>query len=619
MWDLKLAPPAAIKKAIKRSVRRWRFKQIIADTPGLEPLAPDVRTRGSSNWKADTSTVLVDCTASALAAVCKNKAKASKKDEWEPKHKPYLVSAMAGGQWPQTRKARIEAWNIEDKRCQLCKEENGTLAHRFNCKATRPQNGWPQHPKLANFAMERLGPRRKEIMQIQGLACVKTPIDVRPAEGTFQWLTKPPDATRTDLVWYTDGSCSNPNCLEVARFGFAIVVVSDEGDLVAYGAGIPPAFVLDSGMAEVWALYTVIAEAPFIPRVVTDYLGIVSTARAGTTIATSSQSANARLWKMIAHRLDGDISQLADHVAWMPAHQSAAAIGTRYKSNNRAVSCLDFRANRLVDKLALHCATQSKEAKWGEVMVCSTKAATKHSLKLLGKVTYEANNHAVIVTSEDGTTKAQVIRDSCSAPARRPKAIVERKAKEYTVTESFTTDEVERLLSKVCALGRDQKKFGRRKLGAKRATATTASTAHPAGFKEFVSDEPVKLSALDEIRATARLGEAAAEATKQAESEERQRTQAKAKEKESEWVFLHMSDSVSVTDLPCSTLPVSTSNESCASTGPVVSVPSLSLLERATVFDGELRPRPTRTRGASSSSSVRDTNRALYSLLRGSK
>ena len=106
-----------------------------------------------------------------------------------------------------------------------------------------------------------------------------------------------------------------------------------------------------------------LAEAPFIPRIVTDYLGILNTAKSGTAAATSPSSAIARLWKMIAHRLDGDITQLANHVVWMPAHQSAAAIGSRYKRNNPAISCLDFRANRLVDKLALHFAAQSKGAK----------------------------------------------------------------------------------------------------------------------------------------------------------------------------------------------------------------------------------------------------------------
>ena len=164
-------------------------------------------------------------------------------------------------------------------------------------------------------------------MQVHGLACVRVPVDVRPSESSFEWILGQPDVTREDLIWYTDGSCSDPTTQDVARFGFAIVVVSKEGDLVAYGAGIPPDFVTDSGMAELWAVYTAVAMTPGQHDVVTDCLGILETARRGTAAATTAGSPNARLWKMMAARLDGDISRLADHLVWMPAHQTTAAIG----------------------------------------------------------------------------------------------------------------------------------------------------------------------------------------------------------------------------------------------------------------------------------------------------
>lgn len=84
---------------------------------------------------------------------------------------------------------------------------------------------------------------------MHGLSCIRVPVDVRPSEGTFKLILEPPDITRNDLVWYTDGSCSDPTTPEMARFGFAIVVVSRAGGLVAYGAGVPPDCVTDSGMA----------------------------------------------------------------------------------------------------------------------------------------------------------------------------------------------------------------------------------------------------------------------------------------------------------------------------------------------------------------------------------
>ena len=179
---------------------------------------------------------------------------------------------------------------------------------------------------------------------------------------------------------------------------------------------------------------------------------------------------------MIAHRLDGDITQLVDHVVWMPAHLTSAGIGNRYKSNNKAISCIDFRGNRLVDKLALHSAAQSPEAKWGEVVVSSTKVAAKHALVSLGRVTFAATNHKVEAVGEDGVLRLKTVRDSQAAPERKPKA-KKKDTAAPTVVETFTADEVNRLLEKVAGLCRDQKRFGRRRQGAKRThAAPTAST-----------------------------------------------------------------------------------------------------------------------------------------------
>ena len=165
----------------------------------------------------------------------------------------------------------------------------------------------------------------------------------------------------------------------------------------------------------------------------------------------------------------------------------------------------------------------------------------------------------------------------------------------------------------MATLTRDQKHFGRRKRTTKRAGAPTASASHAAGFVDFVETVPAKLSAVGKLQATAKLAESARASTLLADQGANLarvscflviNQQEKERKKESESCASYV---------PCA------SNDSCASTGPAVSVPSLSLLERATIFEGELRPRPTRTRGASSSRSVRDTKRALYSLLRGSK
>ena len=203
----------------------------------------------------------------------------------------------------------------------MCHKELGTVEHRFNCERTRPDKGWPEAPEEVKASVQAIGERGNNILKTKGLVCVKVPAYKRFPNGTFSWLSEAPDVSRTDLVWYTDGSTSNPTCPELSRLGFAIVVVSDAGDLVAFGAGVPPSHVTDSGMAETWAVWIVLEMCSVTPRIITDCLGILNTARSGTALATTGRSPNARTWNLIKQALDGDVTVLADELVWMPAHQ----------------------------------------------------------------------------------------------------------------------------------------------------------------------------------------------------------------------------------------------------------------------------------------------------------
>ena len=68
--------------------------------------------------------------------------------------------------------------------------------------------------------------------------------------------------------------------------GFGIVVVDATGSLVAYGSGIPPDFVVDSGGAETWALKVAVSASIVTPTVITDCLGLIKVAEAGAGKAT---------------------------------------------------------------------------------------------------------------------------------------------------------------------------------------------------------------------------------------------------------------------------------------------------------------------------------------------
>ena len=501
-WDFRLDPPAAIKKAVKQSTRRWRLQQIAKEVPGLMPVRSDIGDGKHANTRT------VDCSAAALSALVRGKGAPKDYKDWSCSFRPSLTSAVAGGQWPQAKKARVKAWRITDPNCQLCGESVGTLAHRFECRITRPNEGWPAHPESADHALTRMGAGRRAILQTHGLSCVKVPVDVRPKEGTFEWLSAQPDVTRSDLVWYTDGSCSDPTSPETARYGFAVVVVSTSGELLGYGAGTPPDFVTDSGMAEIWAVYSVVAMSPGVPRIVTDYKGIIDTSSRGTAAATTAACPNARIWKMIASCLDSDISTLCEQVIWMPAHLGTAAIGCRTKSNGKEMTSLDWRANRLVDKLALFSSVQTLDAKRGELLVHSAKAAAKHALARLGQVTHEANNHKVQEQDEQGKMVTHTLRDSTSRPLtaggkKAAKPEPQSKVAKTEATDSFSPSELTTLIEKARKISKHKGRKAKRGSAAEESSSDEAAVEKP---KATLSAEEIKRRAT-QLLETAKSGD----------------------------------------------------------------------------------------------------------------
>jgi hypothetical protein len=189
--------------------------------------------------------------------------------------------------------------------------------------------------------------------------------------------------------------------------------------LVVYGAGIPPGHVTDSGMAELWAVWTAIEMSPAVPRITTDCLGILNTARAGTAAAIAAGNMNARIWRLIAGALDGDITTLDGKLVWMPAHQNQKAIGERFKSNGHRISNIDFRANRLVDKLAAHRHERNAAADKGKQLVKQVRSAAKTALATLGQVTWAANNCEMKVVGDDGKETTKMLRDSTNKPIKK--------------------------------------------------------------------------------------------------------------------------------------------------------------------------------------------------------
>eukprot|EP00973_Karenia_brevis_P047120 6539804-Karenia_brevis.AAC.1 len=82
--------------------------------------------------------------------------------------RPYLISAISGGQWTQARVASVRDW-ADDTSCQLCGAEYGTLLHRHECPATMPSGGWQSPPENVQQFFDKLDPKRRLLLTTRGL------------------------------------------------------------------------------------------------------------------------------------------------------------------------------------------------------------------------------------------------------------------------------------------------------------------------------------------------------------------------------------------------------------------------------------------------------------------
>ena len=160
---------------------------------------------------------------------------------------------------------------------------------------------------------------------------------------------------------------------------------------------------------------------PGPPKMRTDCLSLVKTAKLGAEAATGPSRQLARIWVCIANILDGDLTTLerTNLLVWQPAHQSVQSIGQRHGSDGKKITAIDWRANRLVDALAKQAAEQVRATKEARNLVDSCREAVRHAACCLGQVTFAANNHKVERVGEDGKMHSAILRDSQEAPAKK--------------------------------------------------------------------------------------------------------------------------------------------------------------------------------------------------------
>ena len=415
--DVRVDSPAAVVTQVRDGVRRWRWRLADAALPGLIPAAPD--TGGDVAAPTD---MLVGCL-SGLTRMLRGKAcpraAGPVRELWDRTLRADLASAVSGGQWPQARKAAVPSFGITDPNCQLCHAHPGTMAHRFVCGATRPAGGWPEPPPVANMVRTAIGAERRRILDERALLVLRIPSRPHDDDGRFRWLVDPTARPRADEgVWYFDGSMLQGRWRAIRVTGMGVVVATPDGQLLGYGVGRPPSWVGTAAAAEAWALAVLLRMCPTTPPLRTDCLALVQTARGGLDAATHHSRPLARIWRQIAHTLDGDIGQLVSSGAlvWFPAHLTWRAVGEVKGSNGARMGPVDWRANRLADRLAKAVA---RDAQWSKhtVRLCeSSDAATAHAAALLGVVTRAANAHQRDVPEEGGGTRTVTMRDSVSKP-----------------------------------------------------------------------------------------------------------------------------------------------------------------------------------------------------------
>ncbi|CAK0827955.1 unnamed protein product [Prorocentrum cordatum] len=320
--------------------------------------------------------------------------------QWSGPCRSQLLSAATGGQWPQVRISKLRnADAAAGKACQLCGVTPGTLMHRRVCEASLPPDGWPEPPEACQRLLSVPPEARLTFLRTRGLLALRLPRPVPQEEAAVRWFTDPPDATRADLCWHADGSMKFGPVWELRRAGCALVVVSENGDLAAYGCAVPPPWIRAAAAAELWAVMLVLTIALRPPTIRTDCRALLTAAAAGTAQATQPTRMLAQVWSRVPTLVDGGISELvsAGKLTWMPAHGNQTVIGTAMRSDEHVVTAIDWRANRLADVLAKAAAGGPPPCGPASALFAIAERLVAHEAAVLGAVTCAANHHERIL------------------------------------------------------------------------------------------------------------------------------------------------------------------------------------------------------------------------------
>lgn len=207
--------------------------------------------------------------------------------------------------------------------------------------------------------------------------------------ATFHWKVKPSEPLVSGR-FYVDGSALDGPVAELTTTGWAVVVLNDDGEVIASAFGLPPPWVTDIGGAEGWALLQAVGMAMPGPNIfLSDCKTAVDTLVSGSKKATSSKCTHARVYALLFAALD---DTPVESIVWMPAHQADGMAGKLARSDGKWLTADDIRGNREADVLAKRAVEEHRVPKLTRNQWTASIAETKARAKWIARATYLANN-----------------------------------------------------------------------------------------------------------------------------------------------------------------------------------------------------------------------------------
>ena len=275
------------------------------------------------------------------------------------------------------------------------------------------------------------------LLYTRGLA--PSPAPALPAaedEESFQWVVRPQDGVASSVpsavhafeAWrtghppdalpefkgYVDGSLLDGDWQYAglcARRGWAFAVMDSDGRVAAAAKGRPPAWAHGIHGAELWGLLQACrATVPDLPLRV-DCQAVHVGSQRGLAWAAAPMRVLARAWMPLADILDGCIGR----VAWMPAHLSSDAAGSRRLSNGEVLTAGDITGNAYVDALAKSVAQEQRLTDAERRRIRNLFIRVEAVAKWIGQATYLANHFP----RPDGDLAPGSLRDSEGVPKHK--------------------------------------------------------------------------------------------------------------------------------------------------------------------------------------------------------